>query len=78
MKNRSTFSLLFWANTSLIKNDQVPVYARITVNGKRINLSLQRRIPLSSWDANKGKVRGTKQQARLFNKYLEQVRRLAE
>lgn len=74
MKIRSTFSLLFWANTSRIKNDHVPVYARITVNGKRTNLSLQRRIPISSWDANKGKARGTKQQARLFNKYLEQVR----
>lgn len=74
MKNRPTFSLLFWANTSRIKNDQVPVYARITVNGKRTNLSLQRRIPVSSWDANKSKAKGTKQQTRLFNKYLEQVR----
>jgi|SRR5690606_30489870 len=74
MKTRSTFSLLFWANTSRIKNEQVPIYARITVNGKRANISLQRRIPISSWDANRGMARGTKQQSRFFNKYLEQVR----
>ena len=73
MKTRSTFSLLFWANTSRIKNNQVPVYARITVNGKRANISLQRRVPISNWDANRGMVRGTKEQSRLLNKYLEQV-----
>lgn len=74
MKNRSTFSLLFWVNTSRIKNGQVPVYARITVNGKRINISLQRRVAIAAWDSNKGKAKGTKQSSRLLNKYLEQVR----
>lgn len=74
MRNRSTFSLLFWANTSRLKNGQVPIYVRITVNGKRANLSLQRRIPLSNWDASRGNVKGTNQQSKGFNKYLEQVR----
>jgi len=74
MKTRSTFSLLFWANTSRIKNAQVPIYVRITVNGKRTNISLQRRIPFSIWDASRGIARGTKQQSKIFNKYLEQVR----
>lgn len=74
MKTRSTFSLLFWVNTSRIKNDQVPVYARITVNGKRTNISLQRRLPVSNWDSNRGMAKGTKQSSKLLNKYLEQVR----
>ncbi|NCP52686.1 MAG: site-specific integrase [Flavobacteriales bacterium] len=74
MKTRSTFSLLFWVNTSRIKNDQVPVYARITVNGKRTNISLQRRLPVSNWDSNRGMAKGTKQSSKLLNKYIEQVR----
>ena len=74
MKSRSTFSLLFWANTSRIQNNEVPVYARITVNGKRVNISLKRRIMVSDWDATTGKAKGSKEQSRVFNKYLDQVR----
>ncbi|MFC4723630.1 site-specific integrase [Geojedonia litorea] len=74
MKNRSTFSLLFWANTSRIQDNQVPVYARITVNGKRANISLQRKIEVSDWDASSGKAKGTKEQSRVFNRFLDQVR----
>ncbi|MFD2826105.1 Arm DNA-binding domain-containing protein [Leeuwenhoekiella polynyae] len=50
MKTRSTFSLIFWVNTSRIKNEHVPIYARITVDGKRANFSLQRRIAIAEWD----------------------------
>ncbi|MCR8668662.1 site-specific integrase [Aestuariibaculum sp. M13] len=74
MSTRSTFNLLFWVNTSRIKNKEVSLYARITVDGKRANISLQRRIPLSNWDSNKGKAKGSKQEAKSLNKYLDQVR----
>jgi len=74
MKTRSTFSLIFWVNTSRIKNDLVPIYARITVDGKRTNFSLQRRIAIADWDSERGIIKGTREQSRLMNKYLEQVR----
>ncbi|MEZ4797827.1 MAG: site-specific integrase [Flavobacteriaceae bacterium] len=74
MRTRSTFSLLFWVNTSRLKNNQVPVYARITVNGKRVNISLKRKVILSEWDSAKSKLKGNKQEAKLFNRFLEQVR----
>ncbi|MBD0833222.1 site-specific integrase [Aestuariibaculum sediminum] len=74
MSTRSTFNLLFWVNTSRIKNKEVSLYARITVDGKRANISLKRRIPLSNWDSNKGKAKGSKQEAKALNKYLNQVR----
>ncbi|SEC70858.1 hypothetical protein SAMN05192540_3866 [Maribacter dokdonensis] len=35
MKTSSTFSILFWADFSRVKNNQASLYARITVNGKR-------------------------------------------
>jgi len=74
MRNRSTFSLIFWISTSRIKNDQVPIYARITVDGSRANFSLKRRILLNEWDSNRGMAKGTRQEAKLLNKYLDQVR----
>lgn len=74
MRAQSTFSLLFWINTSRTKNNQSTVYARITVNGKRVNISLKRKVLISDWDSNSSKVKGNKQQAKLFNKYLQQVR----
>ena len=74
MKNRLTFSLNFWIYSSRAKNDKVPIYARITVNGGRANFSLKRRIAENDWDAARGIMRGTRQESKLLNKYLDQVR----
>ncbi len=74
MRSRSTFAILFWVNTSRVKNNKVTVYLRITVNGKRVNISLKRKVLLSNWDSTKGQVKGHHQKAKLFNKFLEQIR----
>tara|TARA_R110002051_G_scaffold325037_1_gene425355 strand:+ start:267 stop:1535 length:1269 start_codon:yes stop_codon:yes gene_type:complete len=74
MQSQSTFSLLFWVNASRAKNNTVSVYARITVNGKRANISLKRKVVLSEWDSVKGKARGNKQESRLLNRYLDLVK----
>ena len=74
MQSQHTFSLLFWVNASRAKNNKVSVYARITVNGKRANISLQRKIALSDWNSTKGRAKGNNQEARLLNRYLDQVK----
>lgn len=74
MKSNATFSLLFWVNASRVKNNLVSVYLRITVNGKRANISLKRKIAVSEWDFNRGKTKGNKQESRLLNRYMDQVR----
>mgnify|MGYP003651280609 FL=1 len=74
MQSKSTFTLSFWVNATRIKNNQVSVFARVTVNGKRANISLKRKVILSEWDSNKGKARGNKQESRLLNRYLDQVK----
>lgn len=73
MKTTSTFSILFWADLARTKDGQASIYARITVNGKRSTLSLKRKVPVSDWDAHKGRARGTNQSTRLLNNYLEEV-----
>ncbi|WP_445737058.1 Arm DNA-binding domain-containing protein [Mariniflexile sp.] len=54
-------------------NNEAPLYARITVNGKRIDISLKRKIPLQLWDSTKKKARGNSREARQINQYLAQV-----
>jgi len=59
--SRSTFSVLFYANKSKVKNGIVPVMGRITINGTqsqffdkrsgRAERSCKRSIPQSLWDA---------------------------
>ena len=70
----TTFSILFWINTSRVKNKQAKLYVRITVNQKRANISLQHRIHIDSWDSIKSQLKGNSLNAKFINNYLEQVR----
>lgn len=76
MRTRLTFSLNFWINGCRAENEEAIIYARITVNGKRANISLKRKVPVESWDRSKGLVRGSKPFAKSLNKYLDQIRSL--
>lgn len=74
MQSQTTFSLSFWINATRAINNYSPVYARITVNGKRTNISLKRKVKTSEWNSTKGKAKGTKQESRLLNRYLDLVK----
>jgi site-specific recombinase XerD len=56
-----------------MKDGQALLYARITVDGKRVNLSLKRKIDVSLWDAKKKRAKGTSSEARQINLYLDQT-----
>jgi len=67
MKNSHTFSILFWLKLANAKNGKAPLYARITVNGKRAELSLKRKITISNWDPSKIRLKGLNDESKLFN-----------
>ena len=73
MRTQNTFSILFLVKKSKAISDEAPLYARITVNSKRVDISLKRRIPLLLWDVKKKKAKGTSNEARQINEYLKQV-----
>lgn len=73
MKTSSTFSILFWVNLSRTKNHQAPLYARITVNGKRSAISLKRKVFITDWDSDRNKAKGTGQKSRILNSYLDET-----
>jgi hypothetical protein len=73
MRSSSTFSILFWVYAKRSKNNQAPLYARITVDRKKLNISLKRRIDTRLWNAQKQRIKGNSQTARDINQYLDDV-----
>ncbi|WP_431472006.1 site-specific integrase [Nonlabens sp. SCSIO 43208] len=73
MRSTHTFSILFWADQKNAINGEVLIYARITVDKKRANISLKRRVPQNLWDPKKKKLRGNSHQAQNANQYLDQI-----
>src|SRR5213592_4703707 len=49
------------------------VYLRITVGGKRTELSLQRECETAKWDPSRGRLIGKTEDIRSFNIYLDSV-----
>jgi len=72
MRSNSTFSVLFWLYSSRSKNGKAPIYARISVNGKKLNISLKRRIQINEWDSNKQRVKNSSMHAKSTNQYLDE------
>lgn len=73
MQTSKTFSIRFWLNTAKKKNGIAPVYVRITVNGKRAEISLKRYQSVSFWDSKTKRPRPRTPNASALNAYLDQV-----
>ena len=73
MHSSNSFSILFWAYTSRAKNQQVNIYVRITVNGKRANISLNQKVNINTWDSVRQRSSGNSESSRTLNQYLDQV-----
>jgi integrase/recombinase XerD len=74
MKATTTVSILIWVNTSRAKNGQAELFARVTVNQKRVNISLKRKVDIATWEKGRGCVRGNESKARILNQYIDQVK----
>ena len=74
MKTSTTFGVTFFTRLNSKKTDNALIFVRITVNGKRSEISLKRNVSQKLWDKNKSKVKGNSQEARTLNGYIQQVR----
>ena len=69
---KTKVSILFYAKRAKANtNGLVPIYTRITVNGKRIELSSNKFVEPSKWSTEAGKMKGTSEEARLVNSHLD-------
>jgi site-specific recombinase XerD len=70
----NTFSLLFYIRTTKTKsNGTAPIYVRITINGKRAEFSAKRTIDPNKWNNTKGRAKGSNEQTKSLNKYLDTI-----
>ncbi len=66
------FSLLFYLKKPKdFTVGNVPIYLRITVEGKRAEVSTQRQCDPERWNSQSGRMAGTKEDARAMNMYLD-------
>ena len=80
-RNKSTYlckllslSYFYPRGNDVDKNGNASLYARITVNSKRSEFSIKRKVLLSRWNAVAGKMRGTTSEVRELNRYIDSVR----
>lgn len=73
MKTSKTFSLLFWLYTARAKNNQASIYARVTINGRRVNISLKHKADIDLWDPHRERLKGTREVSKRTNQFLDSV-----
>ncbi len=75
MNLNQTFSVLFWLNKSKVnKKGLIPIWVRITVDGKRAECSVKRQILSEYWNSENGQAIREWVDAPTLNEYLLLVR----
>jgi site-specific recombinase XerD len=71
---KTNFSLLFYLKKPKnYQNGPMPVYLRITVNGQRAESASGRECLPSLWNSTAGRFKGTKEEIKSFNAYLDDL-----
>ena len=71
---KQTFNVVFHLRTSKRTDERFPIYARITIDGRRIEISVKQMIAGDDWNENRGMAKPLKEECRVLNNYLEQLR----
>jgi integrase/recombinase XerD len=74
MTTTNTFGIIFYIKRQKEKNGKAPIYARITVDGKRVEVSIKKDIEVDNWSKGKGMAKGKGEEIKALNTYLEQIR----
>ena len=70
-----TFSIIFLLKKKKKnKRKMIPIYARVTISGERIELSTKRNILLKNWDKKRQRPKLTTKALKTLNYYLEHIR----
>ncbi len=67
---KQTFSILFWLEKSRTKDGKAPLSARITIDGKRTEVSTHRKVSVLEWNPDAQAVVGKSAEAKEINNHL--------
>ncbi len=70
----ATFGVHFVIRKEKTKEGKAPVFARVTVNNQRCEVSIKKWVPVRDWDGRKGRVKSLTDEHKNLNFFLEQVR----
>ena len=71
----NSFAILFYLKDKrLDKNGKAALYLRITVNGQRTEISLNRKILPEKWDSRMNKMKGKGMEAEELNRFMTTIR----
>lgn len=74
MKN--TFSHIFYIKRTKVDNKgKSVIYLRITVNGRRSELSTKRKVDINKWSSETGRAKGHTPETKEVNQFLDMTRR---
>jgi len=73
MGTSRTSNIHFWLNLAKEKDGQAPIYARVTVDGRRSEISLQRQTSVTYWDTKSKKTTSRILEGKALNAFLDQV-----
>jgi hypothetical protein len=67
-----SFTLLYYLKkrNNYVKG-KLPIYMRLTVEGKRIELTTKRECEPEKWNSASGRKNGTKEEVKILNAYLD-------
>ena len=69
---KTKITLHFYAkSTKANANGLLPIYVRLTVDGKRLEFSTKKFVEKSKWSSELSKMKGTTEEARSINSYLD-------
>jgi site-specific recombinase XerD len=74
IKNKSLSILFYLRKDKPNKDGEVPIYVRITIDGKRTATSVNRYIAEERWNAAAGKAKGTNETTKALNRHLDVVK----
>ncbi|KAA0992036.1 site-specific integrase [Dyadobacter aurulentus] len=67
-----SFALLFYLKKrSNYLKGKLPIYMRVTVDGKRMEIATKRECEPTKWNSSAGRVSGNKEEVRSINSYLD-------
>jgi len=70
----NSFAILSYLRTGRLDNQgKAPLYLRITVNGKRAEFSIKRKIKPEKWNSRKGRVKGSSPKVQNLNRYIDEL-----
>lgn len=73
METNTFASIFYLRNSRLDKNGKAGIYFRITVNGQRAEISIQRKTSPEKWCSITARIKGSNRESKEINHYMDQL-----